>query len=86
MTRPSFQIATTALIGTLLSVPVCAFAQSETSTREGNVWGWRDHQPTKSEVARKEKSAGIAPMPSRQDYDSATVDDLYRQLMQREPK
>jgi hypothetical protein len=86
MAKVSFRILTMALTVGLLAAPASGFAQSGVATREANVWGWRDHQPTEAEVSRKEKTAGIAPAPSRKDSTAATVDELYQQLMHQPPR
>jgi hypothetical protein len=70
-----------ALAFALLGAPAAAFAQSGVPNREGNIWGWTDHQPTMAQVQQQEKAAGIAPTPSQRDKDTTTVDQLYRQLM-----
>ena len=49
---------------------------------EGNIWDWRDHQPTEVQVEQNEKAAGIAQTPSERESASATVEQLYRQLLQ----
>jgi len=78
-------LAATALTFALLAAPAAAFAQSEAPAREGNVWDWRDHQPTEAGVSRKEKAAGVAPAPSQRDSNAAAVDELYQQLMHQPP-
>jgi hypothetical protein len=85
MAKHPLHIAAMALTFALLAAPVAAYAQSEVPVREGNVWGWHDHQPTETEVSQKEKEAGIAPTPARRDSESAAVNELYRQLMHRAP-
>jgi hypothetical protein len=54
---------------------------AQTPAREGNTWDWRDHQPTEGQVQQNEQAAGIAPTQSQQDSAAATVDQLYRQLL-----
>jgi hypothetical protein len=81
MTKISILRPAMALTFALLSAPAAAFAQSGIPTREGNVWNWRDHQPTESDVSRKEAAAGIAPAPSQRASNAATVDELYQKLM-----
>jgi hypothetical protein len=85
MSKYPLHIAAMALTFALLAAPVAAYAQSEVPVREGNVWGWHDHQPTETEVSRKEKEAGIAPTPALRDSNSAAVDELYQKLMHRPP-
>jgi hypothetical protein len=72
-----------ALTLALLAAPAAGFAQTGTPTREGNIWGWRDHQPTMAQTQQSEKAAGIAPTPSQRDASSATVDQLFRELLHR---
>jgi hypothetical protein len=74
------RIPAMALTFVLLAAPAAAFAQ--VPTREGNVWNWRDHQPTEMQVEHNEKVAGIAQTPSERESASATVEQLYRQLLQ----
>ena len=77
----SFRISAVMLAFALLAAPEAGFAQSQAPAREGNIWGWSDHQPTMAQVQQQEKAAGIAPSPSRRDSNAAAVDQLYRQLM-----
>jgi hypothetical protein len=42
---------------------------------------WRDHQPTETQVQREEKAAGIAPTPSEESSEAATLDKIYRELL-----
>jgi hypothetical protein len=65
----------------LLAAPVAAFAQAQPPTRIDNIWNWHDHQPTETQVQREEKAAGIAPTPSQEWSDAATLSRLYRQLL-----
>jgi hypothetical protein len=58
-----------------------AFAQAQTPTRIGNIWNWQDHQPTETQVQRDEKAAGIAPTPSQESSEAATLDQINRQLL-----
>jgi hypothetical protein len=65
----------------VLAAPVAAFAQAEPPVRVGNIWNWNDHQPTETEVQRQEKAAGIAPTPSHESSDTATLSQIYHQLL-----
>jgi hypothetical protein len=85
MTNISFRIPTMALTFALLAAPATAFTQSGVPTREGNIWGWRDHQPTEAEVSRKEAAAGVAPAPSQRAANAATVNELFRQALHKSP-
>ena len=86
MPNNSFRIPTIALALALLTAPAATFAQSGAPSREANIWGWRDHQPTETEVSRMEKAAGIAPTPSQDASNAATVDELHQQLIRRQPR
>ena len=73
------------LVIALIAAPAVAFGQTQTTTREGNIWDWRDHQPTEAQVRHEESAAGIAPTQSEIDSTSATVDRLYQELLHRSP-
>ena len=45
------RVSTMALTFALLAAPATGFAQTHTPTREGNIWGWRDHQPTMTQTS-----------------------------------
>jgi hypothetical protein len=81
----AFRSSAVALTFALLAMPVVAFAQTGTPTRVGNIWDWRNHQPTETQVQQKEKAAGIAPTRSQGDSTAAIVDQLYQQLLHRSP-
>lgn len=83
MERISVRIPAMALTLALIAAPSAAFAQ--TPTREGNIWGWRDHQPSEAQVQQDENAAGIAPTKSDRDSASTTVDEIYQQLLHRSP-
>ena len=73
------RIQTAAVILALLAAPASAIAQ--TPAREGNIWDWRDHQPTEAQVQSRERAEGLAPTPAQRERNAATVDQLYQQLM-----
>jgi len=87
------QISALALAIALLAAPAATFSQTparsrdapsrDAPSRDANVWGWHDHQPTQAEVVQREKAAGVAASPSRRDSAEDTVDDLYRQILER---
>jgi hypothetical protein len=83
MDRFATPISAIALAFALLAAPAAALAN--VPTREGNIWDWRDHQPTETPVQRSEEAAGIAPTPAQRDAAAATVDELNRQLLQDSP-
>ncbi len=79
------RVSAMALTFALLAAPATGFAQTRTPTREGNIWGWRDHQPTLAQTRQSEEAAGVAGTSSQNDASSATVDQLYRELLHRSP-
>jgi hypothetical protein len=70
-----------ALLAALLAASVAGFAQAQTPTREGNIWDWRNHQPTEADVEQKEKAAGVAPSASERASTAATENHLDRKLL-----
>jgi hypothetical protein len=58
-----------------------AFAEEQTPARTGNIWNWRDHQPTETQVERDEKAAGVAPTPSQESLEAAILDQINRQSL-----
>ena len=87
------QISALALAVALLAAPPATLGQTpapsrdapsrDAPSRDANVWGWHDHQPTQAEVVQRERAAGVAASPSQRDSAGATVDELYRQLLER---
>ncbi len=49
-----------ALAVVLLAAPAAAVAQTPAPAREGDIWDWRDHQPTAAQVQQNAKAAGVA--------------------------
>ncbi len=58
-----------------------AFAHTQTLPREDNIWGGYAHQPTRSEVTRQERSAGIAASRQEQQLANDEVERIYDRLM-----
>lgn len=64
-----FRRAIVVAIGLVLTASSLALAQSDLTSgggaapprREGNIWDYKDHQPTEAEVRAAERAAGIAP-------------------------
>ena len=72
-----------ALIGALL-LAVGASAEAQTPTREGDTWGSQRHPPTEAQVEPQEGASGGASAQSRGPSGAATVDQIYRELMELE--
>ncbi len=85
MERISVRIRAVTLTVALIAAPVVTLAQSQAPTREGNIWGWRDHQPSEAQVLEDENAAGIAPAKSDKDATASTVDQIYQELLHRSP-
>jgi hypothetical protein len=49
-------------------------------TRIGNIYGGFDHQPTQSEVLRRERAAGISSSAAQRNRDDAVLQEIYRHL------
>jgi hypothetical protein len=81
MHRFPLLFSATALMVAVSAAPAFALDGAQAPPRNANVWRWRDHQPTLSETQQRETMAGVAPQRSRSDAESATVDQLYRQLL-----
>ena len=77
------RIPALALAVALLAAPAATLGQTPAPSRDANVWGWHDHQPTQAEVVQRERAAGIAATPSQRDSTGATLDELYRQTLER---
>jgi hypothetical protein len=84
MNRPTGIISAAALAIMLAGLPGLAVAQQP--AREDNIWGGKAHQPTESEVAQQEKSAGVALPTQEQQQTNDEVEKLYQNLMQGEPR
>ncbi len=65
----------------LLMLFVLAMGRAQTPAREGNTWGWRHHQPTRTGVQRRVRAAGVAPGPSQQKALNGQVEQLDKQLL-----
>ena len=77
-------IRTTAL-AIILGV-LSGLAVAQQPAREDNIWGGKAHQPTESQVVQQEESAGIGLPAQQQTRQNDEVEDLYRNLMQGEPR
>jgi len=81
MQQLASRVSMAALAVALLATPATAFGVEQIATRNANVWDWRAHQPTQAQVEQNESTAGVAPTQSQRESSAATVDQLYRQLM-----
>ena len=81
MNQLSSSVSVAAVTIALLAAPATAFSREQIPTRNGNVWDWRAHQPTQAQVEQNEDAAGVAPTQSQRESATATVNELYQQLM-----
>ena len=58
-----------------------AFASTQPSAREDNIWGGKAHQPAQSEVVQQERLKGLAVPPQRERLENDQVETLYRSLL-----
>jgi len=65
----------------LLAISITSVAKARTPTREGNIWDWRNHQPTETQVDRKERAAGVAPSASERAATETAENDLAQRLL-----
>jgi hypothetical protein len=79
--------ATLLLLGSVLVYGLlCVPAHAETlqpPSRIANIYAGFDHQPTRSEIEGRERSAKIAPNTGHQSSEDATLQQLYQQLRER---
>ena len=78
MNKYSFTSGALILAALFIRGPSVALAES---TRNANIWDWKDHEPVASEVQKKEQAAGIAPSPQQQRADDRELESLYRSLL-----
>jgi hypothetical protein len=65
------------------SAPMALGDQARPPARIANIYGGRNHQPTRSEVEQRERAAGIQPDPARESADDAAVGRLFDELTQK---
>ena len=78
--HPQLSLAMIALAVAASVTPVAA-----DPTRNGNIWGGHDHQPTQGEVHASELASGVAAPASQQRAAGDEVDRLYRELLHQVP-
>lgn len=69
-----------AAAGLVASAPLAAQAQP----RNGNIVDGQNRQPTPAEVVPRERAAGVAPGPVQVDRETGAVDQLGKELLQKE--
>lgn len=77
-----WRIALLALPLALGLVPLPGYAQSQlVAPREGNIWNWKAHQPTRGGTRGREEAAGVALPPQQSGRETREVERLDRQLL-----
>ena len=69
----------------LLTLFAPAAGRAQIPTREGNTWDWRHHEPTRPNVQRRERAAGVAPSRSQGKALNSQVERLDLQLLGNRP-
>ncbi len=69
--------------GVFTSAPIALGDQAQPPTRIANIYGGRNHQPTRAEVEQRERAAGVQPDAARQSADDASVRRLFEELTQK---
>ena len=82
MTIIRLRMLAAAVLVPLFQVPAASLAQARLPDRQDNIWDWHDHQPTEAQVEQREKAAGVAPSPFQTDSESATLNQIYRRLLE----
>ena len=57
---------------------------SQTSTREGNEYDYRDWQPTRGQVREEERAAGVRQTPAERKSEDQELQGLYKDLLRQE--
>ena len=65
------------------SAPMALADQVQPPARIANIYGARNHQPTRAEVDQREQAAGIRPDAARQSAGDAAVQRLFEELTQK---
>ena len=74
------------LVIAALTVPFFAVAPAvaESVPRNGNIWDYKAHQPTRAGVRRHERRAGVAASPAQARRNAGEVQQLDQQLLREE--
>ena len=70
--------------GPAIAVGPGAAAPEQPPARIGNIWNAIPHQPAQGDVSSAEQGVGIAPNPSQNQRIDRELDELNRELLQRE--
>ena len=79
LARATLLLLGSVLIYGLLCAPANA-DEARPTAHIANIYGGFDHQPTRTEIERRERAAGLAPSTPRQSSEDATLQQLYQQL------
>ena len=84
--RPAAAVLVRLLAVAALAVPFVAVAPAaaESVPRNGNVWDYKAHQPTRAGVRRRERRAGVAASPVQTRRNAGEVQQLDQHLLRDE--
>ena len=86
--RPAASVLVRVLAAAAVAVAVPFFAVApavaESVPRNGNVWDYKAHQPTRAGVRRRERRAGAAASPAQARRNAGEVQQLDQQLLREE--
>lgn len=84
--RPAAAVLVRLLAAAALAVPFFAVAPAAAQTvpRNGNIWDFKAHQPTRAGVRRRERRAGVAASPAQARRNAGEVHQLDQHLLREE--
>ncbi len=84
--RPATAVLVRLLAVAALAVPCLAVAPAaaEPVSRNGNIWDYKAHQPTRAGVRRREQRAGVAASPAQARHNAGAVQQLDQHLLRQE--
>jgi hypothetical protein len=68
------------LAGAAAMLLATSYTIARSAPNDGNVWDWRDHQPTRAQTVQKEKAAGVEPTKAERKSKAITENRLDQQL------
>ena len=84
--RPAAAVLVRLLAMAALAVSFFAIAPAaaESVPRNGNIWDYKAHQPTRAEVRQRERRAGVAASPAQARRNAGEVQQLDQHLLREE--
>ncbi len=84
--RPAAAVVVRLLAAATLAMPLLAAAPAaaEPVPRNGNIWDYKAHQPTRAGVRRRERQAGVAASPAQARRNAGEMHQLDQHLLREE--